>query len=531
MSRLVFNNQPNTPQFNTVRADIACFVGLVRKLPGAALPASVSAWLTSLGYKDAQIDQITNVPVPLDSWGSFTSLFDDGSSMTGFGTDYVAAAVRSFFAQGGRRCYVVRVDDPVTVTDQPKDKSAKLKSLLPSDVYVPDDATTWTGVGSLAALLDASILVVPDLPVVCASEPVVAAGRAPAAPSGPETFVECVQGDVTPQAFQTVPAPAPRLSTADYGTWANSVAAILNFLASGPRRNQLNLREVQLVAAFPLPQDLDAAAAAENPSSAEIAQDVHDIIDAQMPEVPVPQGIVPSGNISSAFLQLAWPWLKTSGSGYLLELLEPPDGALAGLIARNALTRGTYTSATKIPPSEIYDIYPALPPQETQTSAAPLIWGPHSPQKALIERLSLFGFTPGGLALLSDVTAFPGESYRAAPVNRLVAVISRSARRMGESAVFQSNGPALWGRVQRFLQNLLTRLWSLNALDGASVSRAFSVRCDRSTMTQNDLDNGRCVAVVTFQPASTIEIITVTLAMETSGTSAQEIAANLAEAS
>jgi uncharacterized protein len=215
----------------------------------------------------------------------------------------------------------------------------------------------------------------------------------------------------------------------------------------------------------------------------------------------------------------------------LLELLEPPDGALVGLLARNALTRGTFTSATKITPAEIYDVWPALPDQETRCSVVPLVWGPHSPPKALIERLSLFGFSPAGLRLLSDVTTYPGETYRSAPVNRLVSVICRAARRMGETAIFQSNGPALWGRVQRFLQNLMTRLWSLNALDGASATDAFSVRCDQSTVTQNAIDNGRLLAEVTFTAAATIETIRVLLAMEASGTSTQEISINLAEAS
>jgi len=531
MSRLIFNNQPTAPQFNPVRADIACFAGLVRLLPGAALSAGLTAWLNSLGYPLTQIAQLTNVPIPLDSWGAFTSLFDDGSSGAGFGTDYVAATVRSFFAQGGRRCYVVRVADPVTPTDMAAGKAAKLQALLPNANYAPDMAQTWTGIGGLAPLEDASILVVPDLPVLCASQPVQAAGQMPNPATGPEEFVECTQGDPTPQAYTTIQAPAPRLAFADYATWAGQVAVVLNFLASGAARNQLHLREIQFIAALPLPQDLDPATAAENPSSAEIAQDLHDVVNSQMPEIAPGPDQVAAGNISSAFLQLAYPWLKTTGSGLLLELLEPPDGALAGLVARNALTRGTFTSATKITPSEIYDVEPPLPAEETRTSAVPLVWGANSPQKALIERLSLFGFTPAGLALLSDVTAYPGETYRFAPVNRLVSVICRAARRMGESAVFQANGPALWGRVQRFLQNLLTRLWTLNALDGATVAEAFSVRCDQSTMTQNDVDNGRCRALVTFQAAAGIETITVALALETSATSVQEISANLAEAS
>jgi hypothetical protein len=531
MSRVIFDNQPAAPVLNPGRADIACFVGLVRVLPGATVPASMVTWLNSLGYTSSQVATITNIPILLESYLGFTSIFDDGSVGTGYGTDYVATAIRSFFAQGGRRCYVVRVDDPVTATDTPQDKTAKLQALLPNATYAPDSAQSWTGVGSLAALEDVSFLATPDLPILCASSQDGATGQLPAASSGPEEFTVCAQGDITPQQYRTFPSPAPRLASSDYATWAANVATILNFLASGVTTNQLHLREIQFVAAFPMPQDLDPATAAENPSSAEIAQDIHDVISAQMPEIAPPPGMVVTGNISSAFLQLAYPWLKTSGSGILLESLEPPDGVLTGLLARNALIRGTFTSATKITPAEVYDISPALPAQEMQSSAQPLIWGPDSPTaqpKALIERISLFGFTPTGLRLLSDVTAYPGESYRSGPVTRLVAVICRAARQMGESAVFQSNGPALWGRVQRFLQNLLTRLWTLNALAGASVQEAFTVRCDRTTITQNDLDNGRLIAEVTFTAAATIETITVKLAMETSGASVQEITANMA---
>jgi hypothetical protein len=545
MSRVIFNNQPAAPVLNPGRADIACFVGLVRVWPGATVSAAMKSWLNSLGYSNAQLSTITNIPVMVESYLAFTSIFDDGSTGTGYGTDYVGTAVRSFFAQGGRRCYVVRVGDPVvpihtprqttdTSPDTPQQKVAKLQALLPNPNYAPDSAATWTGIGSLAALEDVSFLATPDLPILCASSQNGATGHLPASSSGPEEFTVCAQGDITPRHYQTFPSPAPRLASSDYTNWAANVAAILDYLASGVTSNQLHLREVQFVAAFPMPQDLDPATAAENPSSAEIAQDIHNVISMQMPESAPPQGMVLIGNISSAYLQLAYPWLKTSGSSILLESLEAPDGVLTGLLARNALVNGTFTSATKIMPSEVYDISPALPAQEMVTSAEPLVWnpdGPPNPPKSLIERISLFGFTPSGLQLLSDVTAYPGESYRPAPVNRLVAVICRAARRMGESSVFQNNGPALWGRVERFLKNLLTRLWSLNALNGATVQQAFGVRCDQTTMTQNDLDNGRLIALVTFTPASMIETITVTLAMETSGTSDQQITANLAEVS
>jgi hypothetical protein len=513
------------------RADIACFVGLVRCIPGAVLPPAVQGWLQLQGWAGAGpfarlrypappigmppppiAMPVTDIPIPIESYSAFTALFDAGGSMASSGTDYVATAVRTFFAQGGKRCYVVRMDDPVASGESPQTKQGKLGKLLPSSINALDDQSGWHGAGHVAGLPDVSFLAMPDLPVLTASTPVGPAGQVPEAPSGPAQFVECAPPDpATTAAIQYGPA-APRLSPDDYTRWAQAVQSVTRFLANGG-----SLREMLFVAAFPLPQHSGVAAAFEDPSSA-LTQDVHDVIAGQMPEIA-------GAGLSTAFLQLAYPWLRTTGSSVLLEGLEPPDGALTGLLARNALTRGTFTSAAKVAPAEIFDISPVLPAQETNVSAMPLTWGANSPQKPLIERLSLFGFTPSGLALLSDVTAYAGESYRPGRIHRLVAVIRRASRRLGEDVVFQSNGPLLWARVQSSLRQLMTRLWQLNALDGATASQAFSVRCDRSTMTQNDLDNGRLVAEVTFNAASTIELIRVTLALETSGTSAQSIAA------
>jgi hypothetical protein len=521
MSRIVFESERPIVQTDPGRADVACFVGLMRCQAGAVIPPAVTDWLRLQGWIGGPFSRlltnIEDVPIPIETYSAYTALFDPGGSLASFGTDYVSAAVRTFFAQGGKRCYVVRMGDPVAPGDDAGVRSNKLQKLLPADSFAMDDQRRWHSVGHLAGLPDVSFICLPDLPVLTASGPQGAAGQTPVTPTGPEQFQECSNRDLT-----AVPPPvygmhAPRLTPDDYARWADAVRSVLQLISTG------SLREMQFVAAFPLPQDTGVAAAAEITSDI-LTQNVHDVIAAQMNEQT---GL--NGSISSAFLQLAYPWLKTTGSHVLLEELEPPDGALTGILARNALTRGAFTSATKITPAEIFDVSPLLPTQETRVSASPLTWG-HNSIKPLIERLSLFGFTPAGLRLLSDVTAYPGESYRPARIHRLVSVILRASRRLGEEAVFQVNGPALWTRVQTFLNNLMNRLWQLNALDGESPSDAYSVRCDRSTMTQNDLDNGRLVAVVTFTAAATIELIRVTLALQTSGTSAQTIAL-LAEAS
>ncbi|NNE64776.1 MAG: phage tail sheath family protein, partial [Gammaproteobacteria bacterium] len=38
--------------------------------------------------------------------------------------------------------------------------------------------------------------------------------------------------------------------------------------------------------------------------------------------------------------------------------------------------------------------------------------------------------------------------------------------------------------------------WVSGALLGANPEEAFFVRCDRTTMTQNDLDNGRLICLI-----------------------------------
>ena len=503
MSRIVFDDQRPSPTMNPGRADVACFVGLVRLAGGkplTAIPGGLLPWFAQQGWNSgpfarssAQLLSLLDIPVPIESFANFTSLFDPGGGTLGTGSDYLAAAVRSFFAQGGRRCYVVRLGDPIAHSDDP---AKLLTKLAVNDIYAADDQRGWSGVTHLAGLPEVSFLLLPDLPVLSASLPPTLSYAPSAAPSGPEQFVECSTADLTPSSMSTYSAPAPTLAPKDYTRWAQVVAGVLQYISN-------SAREVQFVAAMPLPQTPDVATSADAPagSPALLAADIHDVLVGHFDEDP---NLHLPATLSTAFLQLGYPWLKTTGSYVLLQSLEPPDGALAGILARNALTRGTFTSATKVSPSEVFDVWPSLPMQETLVSDKPLSWG-NNAQKPLIERLSLFGFTPSGLRLLSDVTASAGESYRAASVNRLVSVISRASRRLGEDLVFGNSGPVQWARLEDSLTKLMTALWQVNALDGATATDAFTVRCDRSTMTQNDIDNGRLIAVVTFTAASTID--------------------------
>ena len=176
MSRIVFDNARPVVESDPARTDVACFVGLARAT-GTALPAAIQDWLQTHGWTDGPLARstdppFTDIPIPIESYATFTSLFDPGGSASSYGTDYLAAAVRSFFAQGGRRCYVVRMGDPVSPGDDAvaqnglSGKAAKLAELMPGYLYAPDDRRSWHGVGHLGGLPDVSFLALPDLPAL-----------------------------------------------------------------------------------------------------------------------------------------------------------------------------------------------------------------------------------------------------------------------------------------------------------------------------------------------------------------------------
>ena len=63
---------------------------------------------------------------------------------------------------------------------------------------------------------------------------------------------------------------------------------------------------------------------------------------------------------------------------------------------------------------------------------------------------------------------------------------------------------ALWANVRRTIEDFLLNEWQTGALLGDKPEKAYFVKCDRSTMTQNDLDNGRLVCLIgvaALQPA------------------------------
>jgi uncharacterized protein len=416
--------------------------------------------------------------------------------------------VRRFFLHGGRKCYLIRVGDPWSVFTGSSIRAALGERLLKTvPAPTPVDRSTWRGVGHLFGLPDVSILCIPDLPELFAVD----AGSVPPETEGEgdERFVECATRVSAPTSRSLRAFPVPRCNADGYRRWAAAVTTIGRVL-------QRDCREVQFVAAVPLPEDEALLRAHPDVLGLPPARRRREVAERSFASRAAQWEHAAS--IQTAFVQLAYPWLETRESIRLPGGVEAPDAMLAGLLASNALTRGSWRSIAREPVFGVINLEPILSAAELERELPfhGADGGRRFP-RTVRDRISVLTPTPTGFQLLSDVTTDDDEAYRPANVNRLVASIVRAARLAGEDTVFANNGVAVWRRLRSGLEELLLGLWGEGALSGAFSSDAFEVRCDRSTMSQADLDAGRVVARVQFNASNPIERITVAFAMDEGG--------------
>ena len=512
MNGLSFTLAPPAAAADPNRVDVACFVGYVARRT-TPLPVSVRAALAEARWiggpwarPDTEVEALLQLPVVVESWNAFDALFAWERRPVGSGgrgcASYLGAAVRSFFANGGRRALIVRCGDPWPYLEpagnRATQRTVRLAALLASSAS-PMDPASWIGIAHLAGLPEVTLVCLPDLADICAAEPAIV-DVAVEPPSSAEVFVEC-SANTTAVVEQDVGlrdlAP-PRADHDGFIAWRNA-------LGTARERVARLHREMLLVAALPLPmrdaRDGDAWAQA----------DFHAYLDSAG-VLAVPDSGNAGRAAASAFVQLAWPWLRTRHSADLPGALEAPEGLLAGLLAINALSRGTFRSVAGTRLAAVSGSEPVL------------AWSGmgETPSDRLARRVCVIAPSAEGWTLHSDVTASADVAWRAGGVSRLMAALLRAARRSGEAALFEASGPALWQRIERSLGQLLTAFWREGGLGGDSPEQAFRVRCDRSTMSQSDLDNGRLRAEVSILPAAAVERITVVLDL-TGGGAAQPL--------
>ena len=107
----------------------------------------------------------------------------------------------------------------------------------------------------------------------------------------------------------------------------------------------------------------------------------------------------------------------------------------------------------------------------------------------------------GARVLTSDA------SWKYINVRRLFIFVEESIDEGTQWVVFEPNDEPLWARVRATITNFLTTVWRSGALEGTKPEEAFFVKCDLTTMTQADIDNGRLICIIGIAPVKPAEFV------------------------
>ena len=147
-----------------------------------------------------------------------------------------------------------------------------------------------------------------------------------------------------------------------------------------------------------------------------------------------------------------------------------------------------------------------------------------SPTDAQSAELAAAGINPirqfpaAGIVVWGARTlAGAGSQYEYVPVRRLLLFIEQSIMNGTEWVRFENDTPPLWANVRSMVDQFLTGLYQQGAFQGLKASDAFFVKCDSSTMTQQDIQDGRLIMQIGVAPLQPAEFVIFAIQQMTAG--------------
>jgi phage tail sheath protein FI len=198
------------------------------------------------------------------------------------------------------------------------------------------------------------------------------------------------------------------------------------------------------------------------------------------------------------YAALYFPNLRANDPLTNTEIVLPPSGHIAGIYARTDIERGVH----KAPANAVVNGITGLDLNITKGEQDVL--NPANINVIRDFRLSNRGFRVWGARCSTS-----DSLWRYVPVRRLFIFVEESLGEGLEWVVFEPNAEPLWARVVQSISSFLIRVWRDGALMGVKPEEAFFVRCDRTTMTQDDIDNGRLIILVGIAPVKPAEFVIV----------------------
>lgn len=189
-----------------------------------------------------------------------------------------------------------------------------------------------------------------------------------------------------------------------------------------------------------------------------------------------------------------YPWIYISDPRTGARKKVPPGGFVCGIYARSDNTRGVFKA----------------PANETVTGALDLEYDiDHGKQENLNPKgVNCIRRFPGrGIRVWGARTLTSDPLWKYVSVRRLFIFIEASIYNSTQWIVFEPNDQRLWARVKQTVTLFLRTQWREGALFGAKEEEAFSVVIGRETMTEDDILNGRLIIEVGIAPVRPAEFV------------------------
>jgi phage tail sheath protein FI len=198
--------------------------------------------------------------------------------------------------------------------------------------------------------------------------------------------------------------------------------------------------------------------------------------------------------LDTKYAALYYPWIEVRDPSLRRNVDVGPSGHIAGIYARVDVERGVH----KAPANEVIRGITRISDDVT-----------HREQGLLNPRgINALRFFPGrGNRVWGARTLSSDASWKYVNVRRLFLFVEESIDEGTQFVVFEPNSDPTWARVRQTITNFLLTVWRSGALEGTKPDQAFFVKCDRTTMSQDDIDNGRLICVIGIAPVKPAEFV------------------------
>ena len=233
------------------------------------------------------------------------------------------------------------------------------------------------------------------------------------------------------------------------------------------------------------------------------------ILQAKIDEGDIGDLYPAGGKVDSKYAAFYYPWIKIYDPAASMPRLIPPGGHIAGIYARSDIERGVH----KAPANE--RVNGALDLQFNVTKGEQDVLNPRGVN-------CIRSFLGRGILVWGARTTSDDPAWIYVNVRRLFIFLEKSIQRSTQWVVFEPNNEALWARLVQGVSDWLTSVWRDGALLGKTAEEAFFVKCDRTTMTENDIETGRLVMIIGVAPTRPAEFVIFRLAQWRSGSEITE---------